>query len=96
MTPHRFYEWLSTEVTGPTQVTLAPGPVILRVNQHDALAARLLLWLAEAMPEDATSGDLHDPYGTAAASVLDVARWWSTFWAALPHDETAAKPTITS
>ena len=71
-----FYEGLS-QVTASTELTLSPGPVTLKVNAQDALAARLLLWLEQEMPPDATQGDLDD--------VLDAAKWWATFWAAMPH-----------
>ena len=71
-----FYENLS-QVTASTELTLSPGPVTLKVNAQDALAARLLLWLEQEMPPDATQGDLDD--------VLDAAKWWATFWAAMPH-----------
>jgi len=83
MKPEDFYLYLAQRVTGPQQLTLAPGPLTIRVNVQDAWAARLLLWLAEHLPEDATIGDLHD--------VLDAARWWSTFWAALPRDDEPAQ-----
>ena len=71
-----FYEGLS-RVTASTELTLSPGPVTLKVNAQDTLAARLLLWLEQEMPPDATQGDLDD--------VLDAAKWWATFWAAMPH-----------
>lgn len=86
MTPNEFYEQLSS-VDGPSEISLGPGPLVLKVNQHDALAARLLLWLGEQMPDDATVGDLFD--------TLDAAHWWATFWSSLrqtgkgeeaPHD----------
>jgi hypothetical protein len=38
------------------------------------MAARLLLWLIEEMPENSTQGDLK--------GVLDAAKWWSIFWVA--------------
>jgi len=74
MTPIDFYEKLR-QVTETENLTLSPGPLTIRVNQHDAMAATLLLWLYQEMPEDATQGDLIE--------VLDSAKWWASFWAAL-------------
>lgn len=74
MKPNEFYRHLA-EVTESTKMTLAPGPLEVNVNRHDAMAARLILWLQEQMPEDATTGDLFD--------VLDAAHWWATFWSSL-------------
>lgn len=85
MTPSDFYEQLK-QVTETEDFTLSPGPLTIRVNQHDATAASLLLWLYQEMPDDATQGDL--------VEVLDSARWWAGFWAALapchlePDEET--------
>lgn len=72
-----FYEGLS-RLTASTELTLSPGPVTLKVNVQDALAARLLLWLEQEMSPDATQGDLDD--------VLDAAKWWATFNRSLPAD----------
>jgi len=77
MTPHEFYEQLA-KVTEQMNITLSPGPFKVNVNSHDAMAAKLILWLEEQMPEDATTGDLFD--------VLDAAHWWATFW--LSHRRT--------
>ena len=55
----------------PTEVKLSPGPLIANCNRTDAVAAKMLLWLFEQMPEDATSGDLED--------VLVSALWWFQF-----------------
>ena len=74
MTPGDFYEKLK-QVRGTEDLTLSPGPLTVRVNQHDATAAALLLWLYHEMPDDATQGDLIE--------VLDSARWWAGFWASL-------------
>lgn len=73
MTPHDFYEHIQS-IDQP-QVTLSPGPFIIKVSQHDAMAAKILLWLEDQMPEDATIHDL--------TKVLDAAQWWSTFWSSL-------------
>lgn len=78
MTPNEFYESLQT-VTESSETTLSPGPLIIRVGVRDAMAAKLLLWLQEQMPDDATVGDLFD--------VLDAAEWWATFWTSLAHND---------
>ena len=74
MTPGEFYGQLG-QVTETEDMTLSPGPMTLRVSRHDAMAARLLLWLYQEMPEGAIQGDL--------TKVLDSAKWWATFWATL-------------
>ncbi|MCB0054986.1 MAG: hypothetical protein KDE24_36155 [Caldilinea sp.] len=77
MTPREFYEFLAKrETTGV--IGFGEAAVSLRVGPQDAMAARLLLWLEETMPEDATQGDLD--------KVLDAAKWWSTFWASLERE----------
>lgn len=81
MTPREFYEFLaSTSATGT--IDFGEAAISLRVGPQDAMAARLLLWLVEAMPEDATIGDLD--------KVLDAAKWWSTFWASLDRGDDGA------
>ncbi len=40
-----------------------------QINKQDAMAAKLLLWLVEQMPDDATVGEMDD--------VLDAAKFWS-------------------
>lgn len=72
MTPHDFYQSIQS-ITQPTTITLSPGPFIAVITQHDAIAAKLLLWLEDHMPEDATIRDLIE--------VIDAAQWWTTFWA---------------
>lgn len=60
------------------ELTLSPGPIILKIGPQDIRAARLLLWMQEELlPEDATYGDMED--------VLDAAKWWGTFWASIPE-----------
>lgn len=71
-TPKAYLESLVGQ-TEPMKLSLPPIPI--KVNKQDFMAARLLLWLHEQMPEDATQGDLDD--------VLDAAKWWATFFAAL-------------
>lgn len=58
-------------IEGPMEVTLSPGPFVANCNWPDAIAAKLLLWLYEQMPEDATYGDLEN--------TLLSALWWSQF-----------------
>lgn len=74
MTPHDFYEQIQS-IDQFTIITLSPGPFQITINQHDAMAAKLLLWLEDQMPEDATIHDL--------TKVIDAAQWWSTFWSSL-------------
>jgi hypothetical protein len=45
-------------------------PVRIAISKSDAMGAKLLLWLVEQMPEEWTSGDMHD--------ALDAAKWWQT------------------
>lgn len=72
-----FYHKLA-EVQGQSTVTVeAPLPLV--VSAHDGLAARLLLWLVDQMPAEATEGDMDD--------VLDAARWWHTFLGSLQYAE---------
>jgi len=74
MTPRDFYKHIQS-IDQSTIITLSPGPFQIRVGQHDAMAAKLLLWLEDQMPEDATVADL--------IKVLDAAQWWNTFWSSL-------------
>lgn len=84
MTPKQFYERLALGVPVSAVITLSPGPIALRIGKQDEIAARLLLWLVEQMPEDATCGELDD--------VLDAAKYWSTFWASLERDDIKVSP----
>ncbi len=77
MTPEDFLKKLAT-IEGPTEIRLSPGPLDIKANVADALAAKLILWLYDEMPEDATSGDM--------LNVLDAARWWAAFWFSLPTE----------
>ncbi|MFH1484838.1 MAG: hypothetical protein ABIH46_02100 [Chloroflexota bacterium] len=65
-------------VTEPGLLTLSGGNLEIKVCEADAMAAYLLLWLAEHLPEDATVGDQFE--------VLDAAKWWATFFSAVPLD----------
>jgi len=51
-------------------MTLAPGPVRLRVSWRDVVACRLLDWLMDELPPTATGRDLQD--------ILLAAIWWDT------------------
>lgn len=68
MTANEFLELLASYKLGES-VTL---PVPIKIGEHDCLAAQLILWLIEQLPEDATQGDIED--------VLDMAKWWAIYW----------------
>ena len=78
MKPIEFYDRLQT-ITESSTLSLAPGPLVIKVGVADAMAAKLLLWLYDEMPEGATVGDMFD--------VLDAAHWWATFWSSLVDSE---------
>ena len=66
MKPSEFYARLQ-HIAVPSTISLAPGPLLLKVGSADAMAAKLLLWLEDEMPENATASDMFD--------VLDTAHW---------------------
>ena len=68
------------EVTEATTLTLAPGPLVIRVNTRDAMAARLIEWLTNQLPDDATLGEF--------LNILAAAEWWTTFWSSLENGKT--------
>ena len=72
-----FYTQLAA-ITKPGILTLSDGKLEIKVREADAMAAYLLLWLAEHLPEDATVGDQFE--------VLDAAKWWATFFASVVLD----------
>jgi hypothetical protein len=72
MTPKEFLNQISN-IKEPTVITLKPGPISLTVNLSDGMAARLIMWLMENMPEDTTEGQMEN--------VIDAAKWWLVFWA---------------
>lgn len=76
MTPLGFYIQLQNAKSSP--FTLPSIPIAL--GESDFMAARLLIWLFEQMP-NATQGDLED--------VLDSAKWWTLFWASAYTADTA-------
>jgi len=78
MTPKEFYQRLST-LTEKEVITLSPGPIKIIAYPADALAAKMVLWLLEQLPEDATEGDAED--------VIDMAKWWIMFWHMLHQAE---------
>jgi len=82
MTPHEFYKHLQS-INQSTTITLSPGPFAIKVGKYAALAAKLLLYLEDQLPEDATIGDL--------IQVLDAAQWWNTFWSSLVRQPQYAK-----
>jgi len=82
MKPTEFYDRLQA-VTESSTLALSPGPLVVKVGVADAMAARLLLWLYEEMPEEATIGDMFD--------VLDAAHWWATFWSSLVNSDEAGE-----
>ena len=53
-------------------ITMSPGPYRAAVSWRDGVAARLLLWLEEVMPDGATTGDVED--------VLTSALWWHIYF----------------
>jgi len=68
MTPKEFYQLLSE--SEPKIMKVPPVPI--KIGESDILAAKMLLWLNEQMPENATQGDYEN--------VLDSAKWWFVFW----------------
>lgn len=48
-------------VTKKAKITLPPGPYTATVDMRDGVAARLLNWLYEQLPEDATMDHLSCP-----------------------------------
>lgn len=64
----------------PTEVDLSPGPFIANCNWQDAVAAKLLVWMLQEMPEDATYGN--------AERVLTSALWWLQFFIMQPRKNT--------
>lgn len=81
MKPVEFYQEIQHIQKPDTIVSLSPGPFRIKADWHDAYAAKLLLWLTEQMPVNATVGDLYD--------ILDAAKWWSTFWDSQSDSETS-------
>lgn len=47
-------------IAGPSRIKLSPGPFIAIADQRDAVAAKLIGWLVNRLPEDATYGDAED------------------------------------
>ncbi len=79
MTQKEFYEFLAT-ATGTGTLDFGDS-IQLRIGPQDALAAKLLLWLADVMPDDATLGQMDD--------ALDAAKWWMTLFASIPKEGAA-------
>lgn len=84
MTPHEFYEELQATLADTPNAILelsmgeGDGGLSFNVSKEDAMAAKLMLWLEEQMPDD-TLWDVFE--------VLDAAHWWATFWTSLSRGE---------
>lgn len=85
MTPNEYLQEL-LKVNGPAEAMLSPGPFKIRVSKDDAIAARLIMWLLDQSPDDVTYGQLED--------VLDSAKWWLMFFAALVRLEDDGADTV--
>lgn len=72
MTHKEFYQRMAT-LTERELLTLHPGPFAFVGTPVDALASKLLLWLFDQLPPEATQGDTEE--------VLQMALWWVQFWA---------------
>lgn len=78
MTQKEFYQQLAT-LTERELLTLHPGPFAFVGTRADALAAKLLLWLFDQLPEEATQGDVEE--------ILGMALWWVQFFNMLREGE---------
>ena len=77
MTPREFCEFLATcTASGTIEFN---DSLSLKIGTQDAKAGEVLLWLLDTMPDDTTIGQLDD--------TLDAAKWWLTFWAAMPKED---------
>lgn len=72
MTSKLYLENLSKQTLG--EISLPDLPI--SVGKSDIMAAKLLLWLDEQMP-NAIQIELDE--------VLNSAKWWSTYWASVDH-----------
>lgn len=80
MTPRDFLTKLSA-LEGAHRVNIPDFSIA--TDQCDVMAAKLLLWLDDAMWDDATAGDLID--------VLNAALWWHLFFSSNPDAEQKGK-----
>lgn len=86
MTPHEFYEELQATLADTPNAIIklsmgegdGDGGLSFNVSQDDAMAAKLLLWLEDQMPD----ADMWTVF-----EVLDAAHWWATFWTSLSGSE---------
>lgn len=79
MKPSQFFERVITEMkSGGDVVTLSPGPFRLEVSEHDRAAMEIILSLIRDYPELRVGDTL---------KILDAAKWWATFWAAMPDED---------
>ncbi len=76
MTPNNFLKQMAAMPPTPGLLTIYPGPVRMNVGPADMEAAKLILWLLEQLPDEATYGQVDD--------ILDAAKWWMAFWCGLP------------
>lgn len=78
MKPSEFFERVIGEMKdGGDVVTLSPGPLQLEVSEHDRAAMEIILSLIRDYPELKVGDTL---------KILDAAKWWATFWAAMPDE----------
>ena len=78
MKPSQFFERVINDMkAGGDVVTLSPGPLRLEVSEHDRAAMEIILSLIRDYPELKVGDTL---------KILDAARWWATFWAAMPDE----------
>ncbi len=79
MTASQFFERVISDMnTGGDIVTLSPGPIRLEVGEHDRAAMEIVLSLIRDYPELKVGDTL---------KILDAAKWWVTFWTAIPDEE---------
>ena len=82
MTPQEFFDLLASADFDKLPMSISLGmETRLRINASDITAGKLLIWLIDALPEDATVRQ--------AEEVLADAAWWLKFWASIcePIDE---------
>ncbi len=79
MKPSDFFEHVINEMEpGGGVVTLSPGPMQLKIGEHDRAAMEIVLMLISDYPWLKVGDTL---------KILDAARWWAMFWAAMPDED---------
>jgi hypothetical protein len=79
MKPSEFFERVINEMQHDGEVvTLGPGPIQMKVSLHDRAAMQLILALIQDYPGIKVGDTL---------KILDAAKWWATFWAAMPNED---------